>query len=35
MRLEYDAKILAKDLSGHLACAAGTGFAFWLFFRRC
>ena len=28
---EYDAKTLARDLSGHLAYGAGTGAAFWLF----
>jgi hypothetical protein len=30
---EYDAKTLARDLSGHLAYGAGTGAAFWLFAR--
>jgi uncharacterized membrane protein YagU involved in acid resistance len=30
---EYDAKTLARDLSGHLAYGAGTGAAFWLFVR--
>lgn len=28
---EYDAKTLAWDLSGRLACGAGTGVTFWLF----
>jgi hypothetical protein len=27
---EYDAKTLARDLSGHLAYGAGTGTAFWV-----
>jgi hypothetical protein len=30
---KYDAKTLARDLSGHLAYGAGTGAAFWLFAR--
>jgi hypothetical protein len=30
---EYDAKTLAKDLSGHLAYGLGTGVAFWLFVK--
>jgi hypothetical protein len=30
---EYDAKTLARDLSGHLAYGAGTGAAFWLFVK--
>jgi hypothetical protein len=30
---QYDAKTLAKDLSGHLAYGAGTGAAFWLFVK--
>ena len=29
--LEYDAKTLAWDLTGHLAYGAGTGVTFWLF----